>query len=1333
MAVRRWALGLVVWLGVVLSGLVLGGAWAHAALTHKFLPEPSNKISEGVPAGCGAGVPEPPCLPGALGEVNALTADSGHVWVAERLQAGGSRVDRFDASSGEFLAPQLDAEEGVSFLETGVAIGNVTGEEEVYVAAGQRLVAVFGQTGKLQHAWTGANTPTGSFTDKEGTRVGILTGVAVDGSVGLETTGDVYVSTAGFQGFPEFNVVDVFSPKEAGGKGEEPGTVIGTLTGTPSGPFNGPTGVAVSDFNGDVLVADGNGEQCANGEAECVVDVFEPVSGMPGVYSFLFKIAGAPQGLFKRIGPMAVDASNGTIYVAEKQSNVVDEFDKEGKYLGRLTGIPSGQFKSLQSVAIDPLSHHVFVGDLNGALHAGSVDIFGEGVEIPDVETLPASNETPTGVQLNGRVDPLEAETHEEATCQFLWGTSESLGSVVPCVEPVKGSGFSEVHRQLEGLQPGTRYFYRLQATNGNGTNSGEEAPAECEGKQSVDACFQTPGPGLHDQWVSELSSTAATLNAHVDPHGNPTEVIFEYGASTKYGSAVSQALGSGVGDVHAEVHVQSLTPSTVYHYRVVAVSELEVEGTLQRVEATGPDQTFTTQGAGGGLVLPDGRGWELVSPPDKRGAKLEAITEAALVQASSSGGAVSYLATVPTEASVLGYTVTEQIFSTRGAGGWSSKDISPPHAAATGVSIGVGGEYRSFSEDLSLGVVEPQGEFTSLAPETSPPDTERTPYIRHDTTCDAAPAECFQPLVTSAPGFADVPPGTEFGGDPTGLLGGVNFIGASPDLAHVILTSKVALTSTPASGNMLYEFSAGSPPFEQLRLISVLPNGEPANTITELGYQNKVARHAVSDDGSRIVWSEPGGDLYLREKATRPQSTVSEGKCTVPADACTVKLDAGLSGTPTFQTANSEVSEVFFTDGGDLYRYNVADSKLEAVTKAAEVQGLVLGSSDDSSYVYFVANGVLGDGAEHGAAPGSCKFPERAGDGTCNLYVWHGGVTRLIAVLSGQDVADWAGIELDLSFQGQTSRVSASGRYLAFMSNRSLTGYDNRDANSGKPDEEVYLYHAPDSLETQSGTLTCASCNPTGARPTGVEYDKLGNGSVSLVGGDRIWNEHTWLAANIPAWTAFQGLKARYQSRYLSDSGRLFFNSSDALAPQDVNKNEDVYEYEAAGLSGCAASSPTFNAGANGCVGLITSGSAAGESAFLDASENGNDVFFLTGERLVPQDIDTSLDVYDAHVCAAASPCFSSAASPPACTTADACRSAPAPQPSIFGAPSSATFSGAGNVSPPPPPKPPPLTRKQRLALALKACHKKHNHRRRVACEKQAHKRYGTRKRGRA
>ncbi len=145
----------------------------------------------------------------------------------------------------------------------------------------------------------------------------------------------------------------------------------------------------------------------------------------------------------------------------------------------------------------------------------------------------------------------------------------------------------------------------------------------------------------------------------------------------------------------------------------------------------------------------------------------------------------------------------------------------------------------------------------------------------------------------------------------------------------------------------------------------------------------------------------------------------------------------------------------------------------------------------------------------------------------------------------------------------------------------------------------------------------------------------------------------------------------------------------------------------------------------------LISAGTSLDESAFLDASENGDDVFFLTAEKLVPQDVDTALDVYDAHVCTSKEPCFEEVTSPPACVSAEACRAAPAPQPSVFGAPASATFSGPGNLttdtSPPaaPPAKPTAAqVRAKELTKALKACRKKRGTQR-TGCERVARKRY--------
>jgi hypothetical protein len=286
-------------------------------------------------------------------------------------------------------------------------------------------------------------------------------------------------------------------------------------------------------------------------------------------------------------------------------------------------------------------------------------------------------------------------------------------------------------------------------------------------------------------------------------------------------------------------------------------------------------------------------------------------------------------------------------------------------------------------------------------------------------------------------------------------------------------------------------------------------------------------------------------------------------------------------------------------------------------------------------------------------------------------------------------------------------------------MSDRSLTGYDNRDASSGEPDEEVFLYDA------DTNHLSCVSCNPSGGRPEGMFEAE---NTFPLVDHQKLWSKR-WLAGSLPGSGKVNLGAVVYQSRYLSDSGRLFFTSSDTLVPQDINGRMDVYEFEPEGVGGCVAGSATFNAVMGGCVDLISSGSSSEESAFMDASESGNDVFFLTAAKLRPEDYDSGLDMYDARVCSDASPCLPvPPAGPPPCSTGDSCKPAPALQPTIFGAAPSATFSGIGDVTEVATGgvKQRSLTRQQRLARALRECRHKQGKRRRGVCEKRARGRYG-------
>jgi WD40-like Beta Propeller Repeat len=810
--------------------------------------------------------------------------------------------------------------------------------------------------------------------------------------------------------------------------------------------------------------------------------------------------------------------------------------------------------------------------------------------------------------------------------------------------------------------------------------------------------------PTVGEESVVGVSSDGATLLAQVNPEGVETTYCFEYGASAAYGSsapAPAGVVGSGTSAVGVQAHVQSLALATTYHFRVVAVS---ADGTTD-----GPDETFTTQPAGGELTLPDDRQWEMVSPPVKGGARLIPSQETGVVQAAADGGAITYLSFFSaTEPEPAGFILRAQIFSVRGAGGdWSSQDIDVPHEAGDfGPQLTDGGEYRFFSPDLALSIVEPYCEHPTLSSKAG----ERTSYIRDDPPRlpeasetpiykqaeEEAPPDShvgYLPLVTPA----NLPPGTKFGGPFDN--GGVSFEGATPNMSRVLLTSGAALTSK-ATENGLYEWSGGA-----LGLVSVLPGAGEAPVAGYLGSrQGRVARNAISADGSRVFWTSDAGHLYMRDTSAR---------VTVQIDAAQ-GIPEPASGCSAFQLASRDGSRVYFTDnerltpdstagGGcdtqekhDLYECEVVETagapacNLFDLTvdanpgEDAAVQGLLPGGSEDGAYVYLVANGVLGNGAEEGATPGDCRGEESEGTRTCNLYVLHNSsgtwTTRFIARLSSAENVDWSPSLL----RGLAARVSPDGRYLAFMSRERLTGYDNADVNSGQPDEEVYLYHAATSPtgELEPGHLVCASCNPSGARPVGLEMTEEGD-KIPLINEDLVWGSQ-WVAASVPGWVGVDQFRARRQPRYLSDSGRLFFDGVDALVPQASNNAADVYEYEPAGVGSCLTADATFGQASDGCVALVSGASSGEESVFLDASENGGDVFFLTSARLSPQDRDTAYDVYDAHVCSATVPCPALTVGLPPCTTGDSCKAAPSSQPAIFGAPASATFSGIGNVAPP-------------------------------------------------
>ncbi len=1000
-------------------------------------------------------------------------------------------------------------------------------------------------------------------------------------------------------------------------------------------------------------------------------------------------------------------------------------------------------------------------------------------VTVPGVSTGKPTGLTGATAVLEGLVNPSGVALVEgEAGCRFEWGLAgAAYEHTVTCAEAAGiGSGTSEVpvHAEITGLQTGVSYHYRLVAANAND---------EAEPVLGGDVAFGPPV--IESESSVDVAASTAVLQAEIDPQSVDTRVRVEYGVSAGYGRSTGEldiGAGSGAGGGESvRVELQGLEAGTEYHYRFVAENVLG-EGAGA---AVGPDRVLRTQGAGA-FRLPDSRGWELVSARNRHGASIEPLASSydagGAIQAASGGAAVSYVTNIPTEDGVAGFPEFAQVLSTRGGGGWGSRDLSVPHSGTveTGDAVTAGREYREFSEDLSEAAVQPMGAFElctnaqgARQPCISPEASEQTVFVQN------LASGVFTPLVTGCPSLqeeeaghpcgeeiaplADVPAGTIFGktavGTPDGcpplIYCGPFFEDATPDFSHVVVDSPVRLTEEADAppGEGLYEWSAG-----KLKFVgggSLGAGGEQGSTDD---------RHAISVDGSRVFWTASAThQLYVRDMVSGELLQVD-----APEAECVAKGKCAAGGSE-FQLASSDGERVFFIDGArltmnagananrpDLYECEIVEAggKLGCVLtdltpadggEAAGVQGVVVGASEDGSYVYFVADGVLGDGAGRGATPGDCEVREAsASSQLCNLYVWHEGVTRLVAVLSGVDEPDWGAGYLN----APTARVSPDGEWLAFMSERALTGYDNRDAVSGEPDEEVYLYNAV------SERLVCASCNPTGQRPHGERYGNEDGGGLEngLVGSFKVWYSKTWLAANVPTWTPESYTKALLQSRYLSDSGRLFFNSDDSLVPKDGNSQEDVYEYEPEGVgSETARCGPGAVSGSEvlkperefevlgvkgvegeGCVALISSGTSSQESAFMEASESGGDVFFLTAAHLVAGGIESGESLYDAHECTSASPCTPETESPPECETAEGCRAAPEPEPSVFGAPPSATFQGASN--PPETPAAPPAgvsrtaaqIKAEDLAKALKVCRRQHKPgKKRAACEKTARKRY--------
>jgi hypothetical protein len=694
---------------------------------------------------------------------------------------------------------------------------------------------------------------------------------------------------------------------------------------------------------------------------------------------------------------------------------------------------------------------------------------------------------------------------------------------------------------------------------------------------------------------ASRITDESAVLRGQITPNGLRTTYSFQYLSEAAYLSndpsepfagAAEAPLGGGTlsvlqGNNDVSALVTGLDPATAYKYRIVAQN-----GEGVAVSGAASFKTFPALSG-----LPDSRGFELVSPPEKGGGQVYPAyprndgcvgkckpgiaQESFPAQTTAEGSEVVYEGDSFTAG---GAPSSNEYFAVRTSEGWKTTAISSPEQT-NGLNGGFG--FRGVDPSLSVGVTYQR--LPTLSPAAPPgyPNLYRVP---------TATPNSPEPLLTVGP--PNRPPGASFT---------LSYAGASSDYSRIFFAANDALTgetsfAPPAEDGGLSKFNLYEWHEGTLTLVNVLPGNASAPVGASFG--RPATNNAISANGLRVFWSTESGQVFVREDgmSTRPISTAG-----VP--------DPGL-----FLTAAVDGSRVLLSNG-HLHEVGGSEATIDLTEGMGGFKGVV-GQSANLEAIYFVDTSAL-TGEEQN------EFGAVAKSGGFNLYSWKAGETTFIATLSEDEEGkeDWESPTL----ARRTAQASENGRWLAFQNDAAITPYDNsgpcKPVQGGLtqgPCREVFLYDAA------TRQLRCVSCNPTGEAP---------------IGSSRVPSRESPLAPALP------------QMHYLTNAGRLYFDSQDHLSLADSNgRNEDVYQFEPAGAGSCTAP--------EGCLSLISSGSSATDSNFLTADENGENVFFTTRAQLVPADKDALVDLYDARVGANPAP----EATPPKGCAGEACQQATSP-----------------------------------------------------------------------
>lgn len=342
------------------------------------------------------------------------------------------------------------------------------------------------------------------------------------------------------------------------------------------GSIAGGLGLAIDQSNGDVYVAQLNG-----GSVRKFTSTGNPISsfgGGTGEISF-----GGPWGL-------AVDQNSHDLYVSNG-GNAVYKFDSEGNPVSSFGSNGQLGVANCIGVAVDPVN-----GDLYVANAEGKVEVFtSSGVPVREFTTGPVTAPLGIAVDAAGRVyvdgggyiggGPGLERFNESGTRE---GMVEPGGFQGVTIDPATDDVYTTQGGELAEYSPGGETLISqfgggvVNDAWGVGVNetTGEIYTATYYGS-SVDAFGPTviiPNVTSNPPTLASVDHTTAVLTGQIDPAGGPevTECAIEYGTTTEYlgGKVPCETSTPITAPTEVSAKLTGLTPLMTYHYRFVAKNE---------------------------------------------------------------------------------------------------------------------------------------------------------------------------------------------------------------------------------------------------------------------------------------------------------------------------------------------------------------------------------------------------------------------------------------------------------------------------------------------------------------------------------------------------------------------------------------------------------------------------------------------------------------------------------------------------------------------------------------------------------------------------------------